>query len=182
MNPVFAGKLVKRHESLPIIFQAFDTNYFDNVLFDVPIEDWEPLYNFDMVSCVGWSSTPLYDAIHTMGRRLKDLDPPRCSIVIVTDGHENASRYTDLNQAKAILDWCRAKGWQVTFIGANFNNRQQADLLGSNPASAIGVERRHLVDATKALAEKRKRYGLYGENMHYTEEERQQFGGYLTKE
>src|SRR5262245_4044266 len=62
-----------------------------------------------------WGSTSLFDAINLMGRTLRDLDPPNCSIVIVTDGDENGSRHTSEAQARAILDWCRAKGWQVTF-------------------------------------------------------------------
>jgi hypothetical protein len=114
-----------------------------------------------------------------MATRLRDLDPPRASIVIVTDGDENSSRYTDLTQAKALLDWMRAKGWQITFIGAGFNNSRQARALGANEHTAIGVEKMRLTDATGALAKKRARYGLYGESMHYTDEEKQQFGGYL---
>jgi hypothetical protein len=64
--------------------------------------------------------TPLFDAINMMGRELQALNPPRCSIVIITDGDENGSRHTTADQARAILDWCRAQGWQVTFLGADF--------------------------------------------------------------
>ena len=97
----------------------------------------------------------------------------------MTDGEENASQFTDLIRAKAILNWMRAKGWQVTFIGANFNNSQQASLLGGHPASAIGVSTQRLADATGALAAKRARYGLYGEPMHFSDDEKQEFGGFL---
>jgi hypothetical protein len=41
------------------------------------------------------------------------------------------------------------------------------------------VERKHLASAAANLAKKRARYGLYGEDMHWTDEEKQQFGGYL---
>ena len=145
---------------------------------DCPIADWrdfvtEPIGGF-------WMGTALYDAINTMGRSLRDLNPPRCAITIVTDGEENASQYTDHTQATAILNWARAKGWQVTFIGCDFNNAKQAALLGSNAAAAIGVSQRYLSDAAKELAHKRARYALTGDPMHFTDEERQQFGGYLS--
>jgi hypothetical protein len=141
------------------------------------IADWKPLREAPIGS--DWGMTPLYDAINNMGRELRDLDPPRCSIVIVTDGEENGSKYTTLVQAKAILDWCRAKGWQVTFIGADFANARQARLLGAVEGSSIGVAKANLKLATDALAKKRAAYGLHGTDMHYTDGEQQQFGGYL---
>lgn len=159
------------------IVQVFDNHDLDYVARDCEIGKWIDL----RVEPIGahWGMTPLYDAVNVMCQKLKALDPPRCSIVIVTDGEENASRFTDLTQAKAFLDWCRAKGWQVTFIGANFNNSAQSRALGANEHTSIGVSQKRLSDATAALAKKRARYGLYGEDMHYTDEEKQKFGGYL---
>ena len=160
-----------------IILQTFDSHELDLVQRDCDIAKWESL----KLNPIGayWGSTPLYDAVNVMSRRLRDLNPPRCSIVIVTDGEENTSRHTDVHQAKALLDWCRAKGWQITFIGAGFDNSRQAQALGSDAASAIGVSQRLLPAAVEALAKKRASYGLYGTPMHYTEGEQQQFGGYL---
>lgn len=160
-----------------IKMQIFDSGSLDYMARDCSIDDWKSLTQEPVGAY--WGMTPLYDAIAIMGRRLRDLDPPRASIVIVTDGDENNSTFTDLTQAKAILDWCRAKGWQITFIGANFNNWKQAEALGANERTSIGVAQKHLVDATTALAKKRARYGLYGEQMHYTDDEKQKFGGFL---
>lgn len=165
------------HIKSKVILHTFDAANPDCVQRDTPIESWKSLREDPIGG--NWATTPLYDAINLMGLRLRDLDPPRCSIVIVTDGEENASQFTNLVQAKSILDWCRAKGWQVTFIGANFDNTSQSKLLGADQNSSIGVQQRRLSDATAALAAKRARYGLYGEPMHYTKEEQQQFGGYL---
>jgi hypothetical protein len=161
-----------------IILQTFDSTALDFIQRNEPITSWKPLTTNPIGSY--WGCTPLYDAISAMGRRLRDLNPPRCSILIVTDGQENGSQFTSLVQAKAILDWCRAKGWQITFIGANFNNSEQASLLGASPSSAIGVGQKRLSDATSSLAKKRAAYGLYGTDMHFSEGERQQFGGYLS--
>jgi len=145
---------------------------------DVPIADWKDLMPDPVAG--HFSMTPLYDAINLMGRKLRDLDPPRCAITIVTDGDEQGSSFTNLTQAKSILDWCRAKGWQVTFIGAEFNNAKLAASLGCNPSAAIGVDRKLLPDAARSLAKKRAMYGLYGDAMHFSDDERQEFGGFLS--
>lgn len=144
---------------------------------DEDVSEWTPLSESPVGASFG--STPLYDAIMEMGRLLRDADPPRAAICIATDGEENGSKFATAEHAKAILDWCRAKGWQVTFIGAEFNNSRLARRLGGQDAEAIGVSMKHLTDATAALAKKRASYGLYGTPMHWTDGEREQFGGYL---
>lgn len=160
------------------MIQVFDTTYPDWLQIDADLPQVPDLTNEYSLS-PSFGGTPLYDAINLMCCRLRDLDPPKCSIIIATDGEEADSQSTSLVQAKALLDWCRAKGWQVTFIGCDFNNMEQAGELGANEHTAIGVAKANLEPAMKALADKRKRYGLYGESMHYSDEEKQQFGGYL---
>lgn len=144
---------------------------------DTPISDWVPLAKDPIGSDFGM--TPLYDAVNTMGRQMRDLDPPKAAITIVTDGEEQGSQHTDLHQAKSILDWCRAKGWQVTFIGADFSNSKQAQLLGAGSGTSVGVAKANLKLAASALAKKRAAFARYGTPMHYTKDEQVQFGGYL---
>lgn len=160
-----------------LLLSIFDSTDLEYVARDCDLSTWESLV--DNPPGLNGGSTPLYDAINLMGRTLRDRDPKRCSILIVTDGFENGSKFTEQPQAKAILDWCRAKGWQVTFIGAGFDNSQQAKLLGSDAAAAIGVSAKLLPDAARNLGKKRAEYGLFGTAMHFTEGERQQFGGFL---
>jgi hypothetical protein len=170
---------VNTHILLSVFSCDFGTskNFLLNEERNLPIHDWTPLSTTGIGAPFG--GTPLYDAINAMGRRLRDIDPPRAAATIVTDGEECDSK-TSLDDAKRILDWMRAKGWQVTFIGCDFDNRKTAALLGGNPASAIGVQQSLLSDAAKSLAAKRARYALYGEQMHFTKGEQTQFGGYLT--
>lgn len=160
------------------VVQVFDSHELDNLQRDSVIETWPQFTREPLTS--SWGSTPLYDAINVMGRRLRDLDPPRASIVIVTDGYENGSKYTDATQARAILDWCRAKGWQVTFLGADFNNSAQAKLLGADARNSVGVRKMKLLEAGKALGEKRVRHALAGTEITFSDDEKENFGGYLT--
>jgi hypothetical protein len=159
-----------------LIVSVFSTGSLDDKQRDCPIEQWQNLCQDPLRSW--FAGTPLYDAIDLMGRNLKEANPPRASIVIVTDGDDNESQVS-LDHARKVLDWCRAKGWQVTFIGANINSDRIAGLLGGNPESAVGVGTRLLTEAAKNLGEKRAKYGLYGTPMHFSDDEKEQFGGHL---
>lgn len=161
-----------------ILASVFTSEDCDMLQRDIPLADFVSFYD-DPISS-HWGMTPLYDGINAMARRLRDLDPARATIVICTDGEENFSQYTDLTQAKALLDWCRAKGWQVIFIGCDFNNSAQAKALGANDDKAIGVQKELLVDAARELAKKRRNYGLTGTEIHFSEAEQRQFGGLLS--
>lgn len=159
------------------IFTSGEPEYMDLVARNCPIGEWVPLLQDPVGSC--FNSTPLYDAIVLTGKRLAKLDPERASVLIVTDGQEAGSKYANLTQAKAVIDWMKAKGWQVTFIGCDFNNQKLAQQLGINPAAAIGVHKAQVNEAIRALADKRARHGKTGAPIHWTDDEKQEFGGYL---
>jgi hypothetical protein len=140
-------------------------------------ESWADMQYDPEVAHEG-GSTPLYDAINMMARELRATLPLKCSVLIITDGDENASK-TDAPQARALLDWMRSMGWQVTFLGCDFENSRQAKLLGASECNAIGVSVKRLIDATSMLAEKRARYSQYGTDMNLSDDEKQELGGLL---
>lgn len=159
------------------IAHVFDSHELANIQLDCELK-WWPNLAVSPLRMNGFS-TPLFDAINYVGRDLRERDPRNASIIIVTDGDENASRHTDAAQARAILDWCRAHGWQVTFLGAEFNNSKQARLLGADESNSIGVQQKKLLDAGKRLGEKRVQNIVHGTDINFTDDEKQQFGGYL---
>jgi hypothetical protein len=159
-----------------VILHTFDSQDIECVQRDCLLKDVGQLADVG----AHWGMTPLYDAINLMTRKLAALDPPKCSIVIVTDGEDTSSKVTDVVQARALLDWCRAKGWQVTFIGADFNNMRQAAMLGADASNSIGVQKAKLLEAGRALGAKRVHHAQSGEDINFSEEERKTFGGYLT--
>lgn len=173
----YIATLKKNNTDTLITLTVFSGPDLDMEQRNCQISDWKSLIQDPAVST--WGDTPLYDAINVMARRLRDEDPARCAITIVTDGDNNGSNFTDQVQAKAILDWCRAKGWEVSFIGCDFNNSRLASKLGGSASAAIGVSKAMLKDAAEELANKRSRYGTSGAPMSWSEEERHQFGGYL---
>lgn len=160
------------------IAQVFDSSNLCDIQLDTELEFWPDLRGFNL-RCPG-GGTPLYDAVNLMVRDLAERQPTNCAITIVTDGEESGSRHTSYEQARALLDWCRAQGWQVTFLGANFDNSEVAKRLGANPTNLIGVRRELLAEAGKTLAEKRMNNIITGADIDFTKDEQTKFGGYLT--
>lgn len=103
----------------------FDTqDRFEVLHAFAPIAAVQPLTHGTFVPRGG---TPLNDAI---GRGIIDLDgrlaalppgarPGRIVFVIVTDGHENASREFTGAQVRGMIDAHRAAGWQFVFLSAD---------------------------------------------------------------
>lgn len=149
-----------------------------SVVRETNVAAWQPLV-LNPPTLPG-GMTPLYDSINVMVRSLRDLNPDKCSIIIVTDGDENGSRTTNETQARGLLDWCRSRGWQVTFIGCDFNNSRLVKLLGGGDSAAIGAPTKRLTDITSELAKKRHYHDKFGTPMGFSDEEKKQFGGYLS--
>lgn len=160
-----------------VVLTTFDTTSLDLIQRDVNADAWQSLMQNPVGNYGG--STPLYDAINIMCRHLRDWMPERATIVIATDGEENASRFTDETQARALLDWCRAHGWQVIFLGVGFNNSRMAEVLGATPEQSLPVNTKKLLTATEKLGKKRANYGLYGTDINFTKDEKNEFGGFL---
>lgn len=161
--------------SSQVLFAVFSSQNTHKLVRDLPIREWVSLRE-DPIECPG-GTTPLYTSIVQLGMMLRDINPPRASVVIATDGEATDHEMKD--QARAVLDWMKAKGWQVTFIGCDWDNSDLANRLGMAPTQAIGVGKRHLSSATRELAKKRTAYGRSGAPIHWSDEEKQNFGGYL---
>lgn len=161
------------------ILHVFDSTDRDQVQVDCAVKHWPVLTRTP--PSANFTGTPLHDAINIMARRIKELDPPRCRIIICTDGkNTEIDCKTNEDQARAMLDWLRAKGYQVTFFGCDFNNTRQAKLLGANESNTIGVQRALLEEGAKLLANKSIRNERFGDDISFTDDERTEFGGYLT--
>ena len=86
--------------------------------------------------------TPLNDAVGRIVAIANAGYYDKLAIIIMTDGHENASQELSVKDAKALLDKCRAKNWQVIFLGANFDNATQATSYGNAAAATAKTCRR----------------------------------------
>lgn len=74
--------------------------------------------------------TPLYDAAaHVMDLALAS-DADRNVVVILTDGMENTSKEHTQSSIKAKTELMQSKGYEVIFLGANFDVTQYASDAG----------------------------------------------------
>jgi hypothetical protein len=157
-------------------FTTYGSSLAFTIVRDTKPETWQRVAYDESITTSG--STPLYDAINAMMTHLRDKNPAKCSILIVTDGEENGSK-TTVEQAQALLNWGRRRGWQITFFGCDFENSRQAKMLGVNDSNAIGLDKKRLADATSALAKKRQYYSEFGTKMDFSEQEKKDLGGLL---
>jgi Mg-chelatase subunit ChlD len=65
--------------------------------------------------------TPLYDAAANVMDRALQRNNERTVVVILTDGHENASKEYTQASIKSKVAQLQAKKWEVIFLGANFD-------------------------------------------------------------
>lgn len=125
----------------------------------------------------GW--TPLNDAIGRIVSLAKSgfngVPYDKLALIIVTDGQENSSKELNHASARKLLDECRAKGWQVIFLGADFDNFTQASSYGTMAAQTISASVENFAGTMRMSAMKR---GLYGSgaasNMAFSDDEKRQ--------
>lgn len=106
-------------------------------------------------------STPLYDAIGKIVALAEAHAPitAKTIIAVMTDGEENASCELSKDSAKALLDRVRAKGWQVVFLGADFDSFGQAASVGVNRNTTILMSAGNYAPTMRAFAANRQSYG-----------------------
>lgn len=113
-----------------VMLAQFD-DVFEVVYGPVPLKK-APAYT---LKARGW--TALYDGIlktveamrHNIAEwKAEGKEPEDVTLVIMTDGHENASKATTRAQVKALLEEVQAMGWTVLFLAAN----QDAVLTGQS--------------------------------------------------
>lgn len=158
-----------------VTLAVFDSNEPFVVIRDrITPKTWKEVTNADASPRGG---TPLNDAVGKLIDLAEKGTPAgaqyeKAAIIIMTDGHENASHEYTVEKIKARLDTCRVKNWQVIFLGANFDNAQQAMSYGAMAESTVQSSVRNLSATMSATASKRASYGASGQAMNYSEAEK----------
>lgn len=122
-------------------------------------------------------STPLNDSIGRLVGTARQSNPDRAAIIIMTDGQENASTEVTTEKAKELLQDCRNKGWQVVFLGADYDNMAQARSYGNDPRATMDMAAGNYATATASLATQRASYGATGQSIGWSTDEKQKVAG-----
>ncbi|MEL6955808.1 MAG: vWA domain-containing protein [Pseudomonadota bacterium] len=117
--------------------------------------------------------TPLFDAIGRTITMAEEDNPERAVIVIMTDGHENASQEFTRETAKAALDRAKEKGWEVIFLGADFGQFNDAEGVGMAQSKVMGMSAGTMQESMQRLGAKARDYGTGQEaEVNFNDEDR----------
>ena len=164
---IYVTELAKKEETkgTKITIAVFDSQGFNVVRSDVPVRDYKLITDTEAYPR---GMTPLYDSVVRLVTLAEKENPTNSCIVIMTDGLENASREATRETAKVALDRCRAKNWQVIFLGADFNNMQQGMDLGNMAGQTMSVNSANLAGTMRGTASMRGVYASTGQSMSYS--------------
>ncbi len=171
----YVKKLAEDKVDTGVTLAVFDGNNglkFDIVRDRITPPTWK-LVDVNEVTPRGM--TPLNDATGKIVDLANKGGYDKVAIIIMTDGHENDSKELSVAQAKALLDTCRAKNWQVIFLGADFNNAAQAASYGNAMNMTAMVSKSKLAGATRTTASMRAAYGATGQSMNYSDADKEDF-------
>lgn len=168
----YVAELQKKKQHARITVAAFDENsgfQYDVVRNGVSLNHWEPLTNKDAQPRGG---TPLFDAIKRAIESAEGLRSKRTVFIVMTDGEENASRHTTRAQVQSALQRVKERGWQVVFLGADFDAVSQGAELGVSMDSCIVTTSGNYAKTMSNLAATRSAYASSGSAMCFSEIDR----------
>lgn len=115
-------------------------------------------------------STPLYDAAGTVLAKAEEDNVERTTVVIMTDGHENCSKEFTKEGIKRQVSRAMKKGWDVIFLGANFDVTTYANDFGIAKGDNLTFSARNFADAFAATATRSATYAATGIKSEYSDE------------
>ena len=101
--------------------------------------DFKNYKSIEINECTPRGGTPLYDATATVIDRATASKNARKIVLIMTDGEENSSREYNLTSIRAKIEKCKADGWEVIFLGAEFNVDRMATSMGVDLSKTVSV-------------------------------------------
>lgn len=147
---------------------------FDVIRKVQPVKEWNPISNEDAQPR---GMTPLHDAIGKLATLVNEDKPKAATVVIVTDGLENASREVSRADAKAFLDKFRKKKFDVVFLGADFDAFAQGASLGNATGQTLNVKTGNYGATMRSLAGRTQLYASTGDVVDFTDEDRAEASG-----
>lgn len=142
---------------------------FDSVGFDA-VQHAEPAKSFIELTRHNYmprASTPLLDAIGHVVSKMDEVslrDGEKVSLVILTDGLENASKeHTKDSIRKLLTDRQDNKGWLITFLGADVDAFAEAGAIGIHADKYLSLKKSKLREAMQYAAASQARFVELGD-------------------
>lgn len=98
--------------------------------------------------------TPLNDAAGRLLTEVLASKDKKAVVIIMTDGYENASKEFTLAQVKELIKKVEARGFEVIFLGANFDNaEQQAAVYGVGMDKTMNISKGNLESTMRSMSQ-----------------------------
>ena len=107
-------------------------------------------------------STPLYDATARLINMADSNNNDKTVIIIMTDGEENCSRDYTLNSIRDRIAACTKRGWEVLFLGAEFNADRVASSYGLGAGKVINTTLENTARSMEYFAKSSAMYSATG--------------------
>ena len=143
----------------------------------VPSAEWKDVTDADAQPRGG---TPLLDAIGRAVSAIESRAGDKKILIVMTDGEENQSREMNKVSAKAALDRFEKRGWQVVFLGADFDAFGQAATVGVGTAKVMRLHAGSYACAMADLGAKSFAYSNAGTEVAFNDEDRARAAGGVT--
>jgi hypothetical protein len=163
------GHSVDSHITLAV-FDGQEGLAFDVLRKRQPALHWEKVTDAEATPR---GMTPLLDALGRIVALAETDNPDKAVIVVMTDGQENASREVTREGAKAALDRVKAKGWEVVFLGANFDNIADAGAVGVGGAQQMAMAPGTIGASMERMAMKSRAYAASAAPIQFDEADRE---------
>lgn len=163
------GDAIDSHVTLAV-FDGQEGLQFDLLRKKVPALHWE---NVTDKEASPRGMTPLLDALGRIIALAETDNPDKAVIVVMTDGQENASREVTRDGAKAAMERVKKKGWDVVFLGANFDNISDASSVGVGGAQQVSMAPGAMNASMRMMAKKSRAYFARGEQHVFEEADRE---------
>ncbi len=155
------------------VFDDYEGFQFDLVRDAVPIKKWKTFKDNEVTPR---GCTPLFDALVRMVSLAEARDDGKAVMVVMTDGHENASHEVSREGAQAALDRIKKRGWQVVFLVVNFDAFDDAASVGIAHSQRMNSAKGHFDKAMLATAERTRAFHCQDMAMEFDEVIRMQAG------
>jgi hypothetical protein len=155
----FAADISTDRPKDKITVAAFDGGGFDLVRDKVKAADWPAITEKEVYPR---GMTPLLDAIGRLDATIGSAK--KAAILILTDGGENGSREVDRKAAKAITEKWDKAGYDVTYIGADFDAFGEASSLGIGSGKTLNASKAKIGATMAQYATRTRAYAKSGDN------------------
>lgn len=118
---------------------------------DTTVNNWQDISTTEYSPRGG---TPLNDAAGRLLTEVLASKDKKAVVIIMTDGYENASKEFSLAQVKELIKKVEARGFEVIFLGANFDNaEQQAAGYGVSMDKTMNISKGNLESTMRSMSQ-----------------------------